>query len=108
GFGDTFDTWASMSHLLPREDWSAPTAPRGLAYLCAVLPDAGEAEGERYVRATLSRFLDKEVADLWPQAADGAGFRWELLHDGEGRQGPERLVAQHVRANVDPSDRYVQ
>jgi uncharacterized protein with NAD-binding domain and iron-sulfur cluster len=101
GFGDTFDTWAEMSHLLPREAWSSP-GPRGLAYLCGAMPDAEPADGEDLVRATLERFLADEVAALWP------GFRWETLHDDGGRGGPDRLRGQYVRANLDPSDRYVQ
>ncbi|TFV87047.1 amine oxidase [Blastococcus sp. CT_GayMR16] len=102
GFGDTFDTWASMSHLLPREEWPSPGAPRSIAYLCGALPDGDTETGDETVRTTLTQFLDGEVAALWP------GFRWELLWDAAGRAGPERLHAQYVRANVDPSDRYVQ
>ncbi len=107
GFGDTFDTWASMGHLLPREEWPSPGAPRAIAYLCGAMPDADGA-GQDAVRASLRRFLDEEVPALWPGARDGSGFRWDLLWDDEGRTGPGRLAAQHVRANLDPSDRYVQ
>jgi hypothetical protein len=31
-----------------------------------------------------------------------------MLHDDAGRDGADRLQAQYVRANLDPSDRYVQ
>ncbi len=122
GFGDTFDTWASMTHLLPREGWGPDSAPRSLAYLCSALPpgspdatdeasDEAGGPGERAgdgVRATLRAFLDEEVGALWPGAAGPDGFRWELLHDPAGAVGVRRLDAQYVRANVDPSDRYVQ
>jgi uncharacterized protein with NAD-binding domain and iron-sulfur cluster len=108
GFGDTFDTWAAMSHLLPREGWPAPGGPRGLAYLCGAMPDADPATGEDVVRTTLTRFLEEEVGGLWPGTRGPTGFRWELLRDDEGRRGPDRLRAQYVRANLDPSDRYVQ
>jgi hypothetical protein len=103
GFGDTFDTWASMSHLLPREAWPSPGGPRGLAYLCGAMPD-----GEDDLRRSLARFLDDEVGALWPGSRGVGGFRWELLWDDEDRVGPDRLRAQYLRANVDPSDRYVQ
>jgi hypothetical protein len=89
GFGDTFDTWAEMSHLLARESWPFP-GPRGLAYLCGAMPDADPAEADDLVRTTLRHFLDEEVGALWPR------FRWESLR------------ARYVRANLDPSDRYVQ
>ncbi len=109
GFGDTFDTWASMPHLLPREEWPPASGPRGLAYFCSAMPDeVDSAAGEMAVRASLTRFLDQEVGQLWPRAVDAAGFRWELLWDGQGRGGADRLEAQYLRANLDPSDRYVQ
>jgi hypothetical protein len=104
GFGDTFDTWASMTHLLPREAWPSPGGPRSLAYLCGAMPD----DRPETARDSVRRFLDTEVGQLWPAATDADGFRWELLWDDEGRRGPERLGAQYVRAHVDPSDRYVQ
>ncbi|MFK5635455.1 MULTISPECIES: FAD-dependent oxidoreductase [unclassified Ornithinimicrobium] len=109
GFGDTFDTWASMPHLLPREGWPTSAPPQALAYFCGAMPEAPDAAtGERFVRETLTRFLDEEVSGLWPEAVDGAGFRWDLLRDDEGRHGADRLAAQYLRANLDPSDRYVQ
>ncbi len=112
GFGDTFDTWASMTHLLEREGWGPDRPPRSLAYLCSALPEpqAGlpSEQALLVVRDTLRDFLDGEVATLWPGSVDGTGFRWHLLHDPSGRTGPDRLQAQYVRANVDPSDRYVQ
>jgi uncharacterized protein with NAD-binding domain and iron-sulfur cluster len=103
GFGDEFDTWASMSHLLATEQWPAAQRPRSLAYFCGALP-----EGVPRVRESLASFLDHEVGALWPAALGPNGFRWDLLTDGADRRGVERLSAQYVRANVDPSDRYVQ
>ncbi len=94
GFVTPFDTYASMSHLIPREDWPADDAPRALGYFCSVLPLAG-ASARPLVRANAERFLAHDVSQLWP------GFRPELLN-GEG------LDSQYWRANVDPSERYVQ
>lgn len=108
GFGDTFDTWASMSHLLPREAWPAPGGPRSIAYLCGAMPDADPDTGDDVVRETLRTYLDEEVAALWPGSRDAGGFRWELLHDDSGLRGADRLHGQYARANLDPSDRYVQ
>jgi uncharacterized protein with NAD-binding domain and iron-sulfur cluster len=108
GFGDTFDTWASMPHLLPREAWPSPGAPRALAYFCGAMPDVAPAAGDAFVRDRLTRFLDEEVGALWPGAKEPSGFRWGLLWDDRGRRGPARLAAQYLRANLDPSDRYVQ
>jgi uncharacterized protein with NAD-binding domain and iron-sulfur cluster len=108
GFGDTFDTWASMTHLLAREQWPGGDPPRSLAYLCSALPDTDPQQAQTQVRSTLREFLDTEVAALWPGAAGADGFRWELLWDDQARTGTDRLDAQYLRANLDPSDRYVQ
>ncbi|HEX9762665.1 MAG TPA: NAD(P)-binding protein, partial [Acidimicrobiia bacterium] len=108
GFGDSFDTWASMSHLLPMEAWPPTRAPQSIAYLCAAMPDTDPTAGEDVVRETLRRFLDGEAGALWPGTHDAGGFRWEMLWDDQGRRGADRLSGQSFRANLDPSDRYVQ
>ncbi|HLU52608.1 MAG TPA: FAD-dependent oxidoreductase [Acidimicrobiia bacterium] len=108
GFGDTFDTWASMSHLLSVEEWPPVDPPRSLAYLCGAMPDVGPGTASASVREAVTRFLDNDVAALWPRAVADGGFRWDELWDDKARVGPDRLRAQYLRANVDPSDRYVQ
>ena len=53
--------------------------------------------------------MDRDVATLWPAAVEDGGFRWSLLCDvASASNGPERLHTQYWRANIDPSDRYVQ
>ena len=114
GFAEPFDTWASMSHLLPVEGWAEGDRPRALAYFCGALApprpsdpavDAGLAF--QAVAARARAFLDTRVVGLWPAAVDADGFRWELLH-GATTRGPEALGSQYWRANIDPSDLYVQ
>lgn len=118
GFVEPFDTWADMRHLLPHERW--PQDVRALAYFCSVLPD-GRGAGDRgdgdyparareQVRANAVAFLERDVAHLWPRAADpGGGFRWPLLAAAgdDGGAGSERFRSQFWTANVNPSDRYV-
>ncbi len=120
GFVKPFDTWASMPHLVPAEDWTDAAAPRTIAYFCSVLgtpgptgaaPDVGEARRDVLERART--FLDENVATLWPDAVEEGAFLWRLLCDGTSATtattvGPERLETQYWRANIDPSDRYVQ
>jgi uncharacterized protein with NAD-binding domain and iron-sulfur cluster len=108
GFGEVFDTWASMSHLLPMEAWPSAETPRSIAYLCGAMPDADPATGDEVVRDELRQFLEQEVGALWPGTRDSAGFKWEMLSDDLRRSGPDRLCGQYVKANLDPSDRYVQ
>ena len=116
GFVTPFDTWASMSHLVPAEDWPESERPRTIAYFCSALgpPNArdGAPDVERETRAVRERarsFLDRDVATLWPAAVED-GFRWSLLCGGASgaATGPERLEGQYWRANIDPSDLYVQ
>jgi len=112
GYTTPFDTYASMSHLIPREAWSADDQPRTLGYFCSVLEaDAARSpsRAHRRVRANAARFLEHEVTHLWPGAAAGSeGFRWELLCGANGGEGPTRLDSQYWRANVEPAMQYVQ
>ena len=108
GFGATFDTWASMPHLLPRESWPDDRGSEEPRLPVQRAARGRHRRGEGGVAAALRGFLDREVGALWPAARTADGFRWELLVDPERRSGAERLRAQYVRANVDPSDRYVQ
>ncbi|HYH99824.1 FAD-dependent oxidoreductase [Hyalangium sp.] len=120
-FVKPFDTWADMSHLATEESWPRP--PGALAYFCSVLQDVPEEERARpafpeeqheRVRRNSVRFLEKDLAHLWPRAyRESGGFRWELLMDpsaphGEsaGEAGEARFASQYWTANVNPSDRY--
>jgi uncharacterized protein with NAD-binding domain and iron-sulfur cluster len=87
GYLTPFDTYASMSHTLDLEDWDEPEAPRAVGYFCSALPDGG---GPDAVRANVDAFLDGPIRRFWPGYA------------------PELVAARYLRANVDPSERYVQ
>jgi uncharacterized protein with NAD-binding domain and iron-sulfur cluster len=94
GLDATFDTCASMSHLLPGERWDvdAPTAPKALAYLCSAVAERPEPPA---VESAVGTFLRDWSPALWPDAApvdvDGPLVR-----------------SWYARRNVDASDRYVQ
>jgi uncharacterized protein with NAD-binding domain and iron-sulfur cluster len=117
GFVAPFETWASMSHLLPTEDWPETDRPQTIAYFCGVLgiPDSSEGTADdghetAAVRGRAKDFLDRDVATLWPTAVADGEFRWSLLCAGASPTaiGPDRLDSQYWRANIDPSDLYVQ
>lgn len=87
------------------------------AALTALL-DEIRAEERRYrdlVRDNAVRFLEHEIAHLWPGATtgDGArgGFDWTLLVDsdepGRSVSGEHAFDSQFWLASVNPSDRYV-
>jgi hypothetical protein len=54
------------------------------------------------------RFVTQDLPHLLPGLAGAAGLRWELFCATGGEEGVDALATQYVRANVDPSDRYVQ
>jgi uncharacterized protein with NAD-binding domain and iron-sulfur cluster len=111
GYLPPFDTYASMSHLLTQERWPSGDRPATLGYFCGSLRiEDPDADPHAVVTANARRFLDDHAGHFWPGAAGPAGFAWDQLVDGSGAvgDGPERLSAQYVRANVEGSQRYVQ
>jgi uncharacterized protein with NAD-binding domain and iron-sulfur cluster len=116
GCGEPFDTFASQSQTLPFEDWPDDERPLTATSFCAALPETAireAAEPREVVRANAVRFLESRGPMLWPGGVDAdGGFRWDLLC-GHGPasaapSGQARFDSQYWRANVDPSDRYVQ
>jgi uncharacterized protein with NAD-binding domain and iron-sulfur cluster len=118
GYPGAFHTYASMSELLPAEAWSAVERPASIGYFCHVHPtgDPPPADDVDYpsreharLRDDAIEFLRDDVANIWPKATVDGDFRWELLcgSGGDGIAGAARIDGQHLRANIDPSDRYV-
>ena len=103
GFVEPLDTWADMSQLIPRESWPAGLEPRSIAYFCGTMaggiPDFADhdvpAEERAKVQAASVQFLNESVGRLWPDALAAGGFNQALVID------------RYVRANIDPSERYV-
>ncbi len=117
GYVKPFDTWASMPQVIDAEDWPTGDRPRTVAYFCSTLaaPWPVDETGPGYalrhdarVREHARRFVDHDLGHLLPGAASGQGFRWDLLCGAPPGAGPDALDTQFWRANVDPSDRYVQ
>ena len=120
GYVEPFDTWASMGHLIEREDWPLAERPGAIAYFCNALagrPVTERTEAEAHDRKVADRavtFLRRDLPVLLPGTRDRStgDFRWDLLCDGApsrgARTGPDAFTTQYWRANTDPSDRYVQ
>jgi hypothetical protein len=69
------------------------------------------------VKANVKTFLNDSAFQLWPDAVHRypKAFKWELLFDAADTQegvprkhGVLRLDAQHLTANIEPSERYTQ
>ncbi len=100
-----FETWASMAQTLWAEEWPDDDPARTVAYFCGSLgapwpinedPTSYVHRYEEQVRAEAVKFMNRGIGLWFPKAVSEAGFAWDLL------------CGQHVSANIDPSDRYVQ
>ncbi|HLT39333.1 MAG TPA: hypothetical protein VK034_23780, partial [Enhygromyxa sp.] len=110
-YDDPFNTWADMSFLLAREQWTGSARPRSLAYLVGPLhehapppmfgrsADGFQARQVEAVRARANRWLDRAGPGLWPATARGHG------HPGFDASV---VCSRYDRANVAGSERYVQ
>jgi hypothetical protein len=63
---------------------------------------------KRQVKEAAMLCLERQAQLLWPATATPHGFDWNALYDLSGGTGVHRLDSQYWRANVDPSERYVQ
>jgi uncharacterized protein with NAD-binding domain and iron-sulfur cluster len=101
---EPLDTYANMSHLVPRETWPPEAQVESIAYFCAVLKDEPgdmqDSANER-VRQGMLGYLERDARGIWPdsEAADGSGFEWGLLVGG--------VDSQYCLANFQATERYV-
>jgi uncharacterized protein with NAD-binding domain and iron-sulfur cluster len=121
GYAEPMDTWADMTHLLPRETWPAEAAPKNLAYLCSPLPDNGKPpprsehgyaqQQAARVKANAIEWLKKYAGGLWPGSCEPGSttcIDWNLLvAPGSTAVGSARFDTQYWIATLNPSDRYV-
>jgi hypothetical protein len=116
-----FDSYSDFTHVLQREEWTAQDNVRNIAYMCHAMSetepmpepytDPGFPERQQNrVREYARDYLRHRVRPLWPNAMRSPNsdeIDWNLLVDGNGGAGEQRLEAQFSRANIDPSERYV-
>lgn len=115
-YADPHSTWADMSHLLAAEQWPG-AGPKSVAYFCGPLADSATAgcltkpsppACATAIAAKIGTdWLNTHAPAMWPSATANGGFDWQTLYDPAGGSGPARLTSQYVRANIDPSERYV-
>ncbi len=106
GFVEPLSTWADMTHLLEREQWTGEAPPQSLAYFTGPMEDAADIppatdhdfpERERARAAgTADDWLDQHARTLWPRG---------VLPDGSLNRA--LLASTFYRANIDPNERYV-
>ena len=127
-------TWADMTHLLEREGWlgRGDRYPLNIAYFCGPMKDEeaipitecgpkqdakalSQERGNQQARKIALDYLQHHIKQLWPEVCKGRGGSrtalrdWDLLVDDRAgeHKGEARLDSQYIRANVQPSERYV-
>jgi uncharacterized protein with NAD-binding domain and iron-sulfur cluster len=108
---DCADTYANMSQLLERECWQGPECPQDVVYLCGVINHEhvdSQDDADKRVKENAQDFLNEHAKAVWPRLVDAKGhFDWSGLFDRNGANGKERLAGQFLRANFQPTERYV-
>jgi uncharacterized protein with NAD-binding domain and iron-sulfur cluster len=116
GNAQPLSCWADMSHLLSRETWKGDERPQSIAYFCGQLRGEAASSAEEAADATAEAqeetrlWLLERARTQWPQALGSSPFGLDpnVLHDPENRRGDARFQGQYFRANVTPSEMYVQ
>ena len=109
-FVEPLDTYANMTHLLPREAWPRRMRVEDIAYFCGVLehrPDETQQDANKRVRTQAIDYLNHDVHAIWRESTTRNGFDWRLLVDQDRGKGPKRFDSQFWQANFQQSERYV-
>ncbi len=113
------NTWADMSHLLPRETWSPDTndRPHNVSYFGGVMLENEDLPRDHTFKQKMDEiaknnmlmFLQDNFGFLVPDAAsldNPSGLDWETLFTEHNLENYLRFDDQYWRANVSPSERY--
>jgi len=119
-----YDVWFDLSHLIAMEEWPGGPGqvPKSLAYVngCmrSVVPrsepqscdELGQAQGNDLSAALAVDYLRDDVYRIYRNAASPGRFDWDRLFDAspDPGKGPARIRSQYTRANLQPSELYVQ
>lgn len=104
---EPLNTWADMSQLLVRENWThRETPPKSCAYFCGQMTENVPPEqADAYVRQTAAAFANGPLRRLWPGLHDEPPQ--QFLSHAPADSPQAALDSQYYRANVDPTERYV-
>jgi uncharacterized protein with NAD-binding domain and iron-sulfur cluster len=118
-FVKPFDTYVDQTDVKEVESWRPEDDVQHVAYFCSTFPDATQipppgdnpqfvTDQQKRVRNNALKFVTKHLPVLFPNTKKGVGsFNWDVLVDIGNGKAEARLGAQFMRANIDPSARYV-
>jgi uncharacterized protein with NAD-binding domain and iron-sulfur cluster len=106
---EPMDVWADMTSVRADEGWPGNRQPASVQFICG--PLAGHpapAAARELVERNTATWLQEMARAAWPGVAvTPAGFDWDCLMASAGTRGRARLAQQHLRANLEGSERYV-
>lgn len=109
---EPLDSWADMSQLIPREQWVVPM--KNIAYFCGPLNEESSDDTaiEQVIRGAHGYLSGPDIRTIWKYSVAGEGrfkFHWLCVNEPWRRfSDDERFSRQYFRANVQPTERYVQ
>ncbi len=113
---EPLDIWADMTPTLHYEAWTGLEQPQSVHYLTGVMKSQAfrrprrdrhvQQAGERELFDISVDWLEGQGPRLWPAAVSNGGFDWNVLFDPAAApaEGPARLHAQYLRANISPTE----
>lgn len=104
-FSEPLDTWADMSHLIPREAWDVDV--RNIAYFCG---PAKEGSTLQDVIDGARSYVERDLAAIWTTSMRQGRFRYDWLCVPKAAGDPgddDRFLAQYFRVNDQPTEKYV-
>jgi uncharacterized protein with NAD-binding domain and iron-sulfur cluster len=120
-YAEPGDVWTEMSHLLPREDWKGPFVPTSIYYIGSSMPTPKDADippasdhdfpkrALELAFAPMANYINNNAGLIWPAGTlpDQPNTLDPLnLFAADNVQGMDRLWAQDIRANINPTDRH--
>jgi uncharacterized protein with NAD-binding domain and iron-sulfur cluster len=119
GYGTPYDGFCDLSLLLPGERWPAGRQPQALWYfsdVAAGAPDVAPLADATYPARRRQaafdqgqRFVERELGQLLSSFSAGFDYSQLVPHDpATATTNEQRLAQQVLRANYEPTERYVQ
>ncbi|GAA4416141.1 NAD(P)-binding protein [Nibrella viscosa] len=120
-YHEPLSTCCMNPDLVALEDWPVNNTPKSVLFFTGVFRDAAQVPPPGFsvfpqymyyrVAGQFIEFLVKHIEVPFPRVKPSRGlsqwFNWFLLHDSRPQMGINRLYSQYMRANIDPSERYV-
>ena len=117
GWREPLHAYAAMNQVLDREDWASQGKhPKHVAYFCSQLnvtdfPHQNVSDFPETMSQIVKQNALRKLSyarDVWPNSFQNGHFNWTMLTSPPDLVGIQKFDSQFWRANIDPSELYVQ